>query len=191
MAEGKSTSQIEYRQILAFPGYRVGTDGSVWSCWKSTGRGRAICGNEWRRLKESPSQDGHLRVYPCREGKPHQMQISRLVLEAFTGPCPEGMQACHFPDSNPANNNLNNLRWDTGKSNWADRIVHGSVTRGEKNGKHILQSHEVIEIRKLFDAGVCLRTIAEKFNTVISNVRWIGIRKTWAWLPEEDREHVS
>jgi hypothetical protein len=55
--------------------------------------------------------------------------IHRLVLEAFVGPCPEGMEACHN-DGNPANNQLENLRWDTRKANHADKRIHGTLVEG-------------------------------------------------------------
>ena len=58
--------------------------------------------------------------------------IHRLVLEAFIGPCPEGMECCHFPDRDPSNNRLENLRWDTHKANVADSIKHGTCYRHTK-----------------------------------------------------------
>jgi len=47
-----------------------------------------------------------------------------LILEAFVGPRPEGMIACHW-DDNPANNRLSNLRWATPSDNMFDRIRNG------------------------------------------------------------------
>lgn len=51
--------------------------------------------------------------------------VHRLVLAAFVGPCPEGMEGCHN-DGNPLNNRLDNLRWDTPKANAQDAVRHGS-----------------------------------------------------------------
>lgn len=50
--------------------------------------------------------------------------VHRLVLESFVGPCPPGMVGCHN-DGDHANNRLDNLRWDTQKSNCLDRKLHG------------------------------------------------------------------
>jgi HNH endonuclease/NUMOD4 motif len=63
--------------------------------------------------------------------------MHRLVLEAFVGPCPRGMQCCH-KDGNRANNKLENLRWDTQKKNEQDKKCHGTygkggIQRGENN----------------------------------------------------------
>ena len=53
-------------------------------------------------------------------------EIHRLVLEAFVGPAPDGMEACHW-DDNPGNNHLSNLRWATRSDNMHDLV---------RNGKH-------------------------------------------------------
>jgi hypothetical protein len=47
--------------------------------------------------------------------------VHRLVLEAFIGPCPPGMEACHYPDPSRQNNHVGNLRWDTKQENAHDR----------------------------------------------------------------------
>lgn len=51
--------------------------------------------------------------------------VSRLVLNAFVGQCPDGLEACHN-DGNPANNSLDNLRWGTRSSNTLDSVKHGT-----------------------------------------------------------------
>lgn len=50
--------------------------------------------------------------------------VHKLVLEAFVGPCPPGMVCRHFPDRNPANNNLTNISWGTPSQNIQDQWVH-------------------------------------------------------------------
>jgi hypothetical protein len=49
--------------------------------------------------------------------------IHGAVLEAFVGPRPEGMEACHN-NGNPAANRLENLRWDTHAGTVADVHLH-------------------------------------------------------------------
>ena len=73
--------------------------------------------------------------------KPH-----RLVLDAFVGKCPDGMECCHN-DGNPFNNHLSNLRWDTPKNNHADKIKHGTTNRGERCAKAKLTLEQVNKIR--------------------------------------------
>ena len=68
---------------------------------------------------------GRKRAYLSRDGQMQRPQVHRLVLETFVGPCPAGMEACHN-DGNPANNRLENLRWDTGSENMRDKRRHGT-----------------------------------------------------------------
>jgi hypothetical protein len=110
----------------AFPGYRVGNDGTVWSCLQRARRGqRRVIGPVWKLLRPDVGQKGHLRVTLFVDGISVRRLVHHLVLEAFVGPRPEGMEACHFPDWNPANNSASNLRWDTKQGNWRDRKLHG------------------------------------------------------------------
>lgn len=53
-----------------------------------------------------------------------------LVLTAFVGPRPAGMEACHANDV-PDDNRLQNLRWDTPEANRADkaRLATGLTSR--------------------------------------------------------------
>lgn len=58
-------------------------------------------------------------------------KIHHLVLEAFVGPRPDGLETCHN-DGVPANNWLTNLRWDTKPNNAKDRRVHGTDFQANK-----------------------------------------------------------
>ena len=51
-------------------------------------------------------------------------RVHRLVLEAFVGPCPAGLECRHL-DTDPLNNRLENLVWGTREENHADRLVMG------------------------------------------------------------------
>lgn len=66
-------------------------------------------------------QNGYKQTCLCRFNKRRFVSIHRLVLLAFVGPCPEGMEACHGNDI-PDDNRLSNLRWDTRKANVSDRV---------------------------------------------------------------------
>ena len=62
-----------------------------------------------------------------KDGKTYVHAVHTLVLSAFVGSRPDGMECCHN-DGNPKNNNLENLRWDTHKENMADCMQHGRKT---------------------------------------------------------------
>jgi hypothetical protein len=118
---------VEYRLIPGFPGYAVGSDGSVWSCWIPRNPKMGEC---WRRRKVHRNRSGHLRV--SLRGK-KAILVHRLILLAFVGTCPEGMEACHN-GGNTTNNRLDNLRWDTRQANAADALRHGTQVVGSRAG---------------------------------------------------------
>jgi hypothetical protein len=66
---------------------------------------------------------------PTKPRRRIQLPVHKAVLEAFVGPRPPGMQACHG-DGDRRNAALANLRWDTASANAADRTKHGTSTAG-------------------------------------------------------------
>src|SRR5690348_13366812 len=107
---------IEWRFVIDFPDYKVSDSGIVASLKKHT----------LRPLKPEVGKFGHQRVCLCKDGKVYKRLVHHIVLEAFVGPCPEGLEACHFPDRNPANNHVTNLRWDSHANNGKDMVKHGT-----------------------------------------------------------------
>lgn len=83
-------------------------------------RGRIMC--------TCKSRGGHLRVTLARGGKTVTRSVHALVLAAFVGPRPEGLEGCHG-DGDPSNNRLSNLRWDTTSNNHLDAVRHGTHSR--------------------------------------------------------------
>lgn len=57
--------------------------------------------------------------------------IHLLVLEAFAGSRPDGMEALHI-DGNKINNNTDNLRWGTSSENNRDIVRHGRHVNARK-----------------------------------------------------------
>lgn len=99
-------------------------------------------------LKPYSLNKGHLIVSLCKNGKSKKYLIHRLVLETFIGPCPEGMETCHFPDKDPTNNKLNNIRWDTRSANRQDSKKHGTWLNGSKHPNAKLTENDVKKIKK-------------------------------------------
>ena len=82
------------------------------------------------------------------------VRLHRLVLEAFVGPCPAGMEVCHN-DGDPTNNRLSNLRCDTHRNNMLDMHGHGTrvnppVHYGVDHHNATLTFGEVQEIRAAY-----------------------------------------
>lgn len=66
---------------------------------------------------------GYCKVTLYKDGKGKCYLVHRLMMAAFVGKCPEGMECCHN-DSNTSNNNLSNVRYDTHPGNSLDAIIH-------------------------------------------------------------------
>ena len=139
-------SRVVYKLLtfMDYPNHRVGNDGSVWSRLKKGMNG--VIGF-WHR-KKSTSTRGKLVVN--LGGK--LFAVHKLVLLAFVGPCPKGMECCHY-DGDVRNNRLNNIRWDTHLSNEEDKRRHGTGNVGEKNHSAKLTVEKVREIRSLYMTG--------------------------------------
>lgn len=82
-----------------------------------------------RVLKPRVGPKGH-RFVTIGDDRMHYVHV--LVLEAFVGPAPGGMECCHW-DDDPSNNRLENLRRGTRSDNMRDRV---------RNGRHPAQNRE-------------------------------------------------
>jgi hypothetical protein len=128
--------------------------------------------------KLSPSGTGHLnvRLTRWRDGRPERRNfgVHRLVLMAFVGPCPEGMEACHAPDPDPRNNRLNNLRWDTATENSRDVLRYG------RHHSSRLTEAEVRDIwSRLVEGRETVAEIAKRHEVRWRVVNEIKAGKTW------------
>lgn len=165
MAE--SSVAVEYRGIPGFSRYQVGNDGTIWS---RNGFGpkkfRVNGRDKWIQIF-GRSENGYQVVQIVGDDGIRRVKLAhRLVLEAFVGPCPEGMEACHFPDATRSNNRIENLRWDTKAANTQDCISLGNTLKGENNPNACLSNEMAKQIRIEF---------AESFPTIISLSEKYGI----------------
>jgi hypothetical protein len=78
-----------------------------------------------RILTPGRDTDGYCSVGLYRGGQCIRRAVHTLVLTAFLGPPPPGMEACHGPGGR-ADNRLVNLRWDTHRENIWDSIIAGT-----------------------------------------------------------------
>lgn len=124
----------QWRPVVGYEGqYEVSDKGEVRSIgrWLTKRTRWGSVSQFWhagRPLQWTDRGEGYHEVGLNRGGKQRQMKVHRLVLEAFVGPCPDGMEGCHA-NGNPADNRLENLRWDTHSSNVADSVEHGTHSK--------------------------------------------------------------
>lgn len=120
----------EWRPVVGYEkDYEVSDHGRIRSLDRLDNLGRQRRG---RVLSLCANSTDHLQVSLFRNGESVRFLIHRLVLEAFLGPCPEGMEACHW-DDNPRNNRLSNLRWDTRAENMRDQVRNGRNHNASKS----------------------------------------------------------
>lgn len=176
------TVSIDIRQIPEFPGYGVslaGCQATIWTRWDNKLR---TWTGVWRPMSTWIDQRGHVQVQLARNGKRVCTGVHRLVLMAFVGPCPEGMEACHGNDS-PADNRLVNLRWDTMSNNLQDRAKNSKVTEWSGNAKYSvpkLNDLKIREIRGLIADGLKQRDIARRYGVTPMLITKIKLKQIWA-----------
>lgn len=86
--------------------------------------------------------------------------------------CGKGNMGCVSPA---------HLRWLTHSDNEADKVAHGTVTRGERHPRTSLTEIEVFLIRQARGRETT-KAIASRFGISGSSVRDIHSGRTWAWL---------
>jgi hypothetical protein len=110
--------------------YQVSDQGNVRSVTRVTTNGRRRRGVDLKPIPLPPR--GYLLVNLWWANRKRMLLIHRLVLTAFVGPQPIGMEALHG-DGDTANNRLSNLRWGTHSENQHDQVAHGKHSNAAKN----------------------------------------------------------
>lgn len=115
--------------------YEVSDQGQVWSC-------KVRRGTRGGLLKTPPDNRGYLQVNLSRGGTPHHERVHILVMLAFAGPPPPGMECRHL-DGNPSNNWWpENLAWGTSHENNLDQVRHGTHYNKYRDATHCIHGHE-------------------------------------------------
>lgn len=121
----------EWRDI---PGYE--------GLYKVSNLGRVLGVKRGNLVKPFYNTDGYPQVGLSRNSLKKHRRIHSLVLEAFTGLCPQGHEARHL-DSNKENCRLDNLEWAPTSVNMQDNVARGVYCLGR------LTDEQVREIRTI------------------------------------------
>lgn len=133
--------------------YRVSDRGNVWSQPRATTRGGL--------LKHIVYPGGHHFITLTRDGVQQRFPVHGLVMRAFVGPYPEGMEVRHL-DGDPANNHWEpgneqetqaaggNLIYGTHAENVQDMLRHGTnwqagVTRCPKKHEYTPENTRILK----------------------------------------------
>ena len=174
-------TQEQWLPIPGFPGYDVSDHGRVRSYRARGGSGN---GTAWRMaespqriLRPSENPDGYRGVNLMAEnGQRTYHGIARLVLATFVGPRPEGLESCHN-DGTPANNHLDNLRYDTHQGNLADIPREDrSMARGS------LTEQEVLDIRQARANGANGKVLGRQYGMSTANIYAICSGRTYTHI---------
>ena len=122
-----------WKPVVGWEGlYEVSDHGRVRSLDRAVRtKGGQTTVREGRVLRPAINSNGYKIVVVQAGERRSALRVHRLVLAAFVGPCPEGMQVCHG-DGDRTNNSLGNLRYGTASENRIDSVVHGTHPHAAK-----------------------------------------------------------
>lgn len=175
----------EWRPVVGFEGfYEVSSLGRVRSLVRQTRAG--VRGG--KMMSPQVDRRGYASVVLTAIAlhRRETRYLHDLVLSAFVGPRPDGMDACHDPDPDRSNCRVDNLRWDTRRGNLADKQHHGTQTRGEGHPVAKLTELQVVEILRQAAAGNRQADIARCFGVTAGQIWLIVHRKQWRHVTLEE-----
>jgi hypothetical protein len=183
----------EARPIPGYPGYLATRAGRIYS---TLGRGprssqkiRPAC-----ERKQQLGTTGYLFVNLHSESGVERVAVHRLLAFAFLPP-PTVVNGqlqtdVRHKDGMKLNNNVDNLEWGTPAENLADRIRHGTMTWGSRNGACRLSESEVIEMRRLRTSGMTYEEIGKRFRVAYQTAHRACVGDSWSHLESEPCAHV-
>lgn len=146
---------------------------------------------EPRVMTAALSHNGYRQVALCSPAGRVNHRMSRLVLSAFAGPCPDGMEACHA-NGVRTDDRVENLRWDTRQANHADMDAAGKRARGLTHGSrtkpHRVRRGTSINTAKLNEGLVreirasssSRKELSERYGVSANQIKLIQTRRNWA-----------
>ncbi len=162
-------------------GFAVRDDGVVFY-WREQWK-------RWIPLKVKIGPPGFRRVNLAPRRQYREIGVALLVPRAFVGPRPIGCEPLHYPDPDPGNNRLDNLRWaPRGTSKLGRQLgpTPPSPGRGESHHLAILTEDLVRDIRTMYREGFRYKEIAADLGASEEAVRHVLIGKTWTHVPDPE-----
>ena len=157
----------EWRPVVNFEGcYEVSSQGRI----RNMRTGHVLIGGE--------SGKGYRTVSLRAPSRKERKYIHHVVLEAFVGPRPSGLEAAHCNGVRD-DNRLINLRWDTRSGNFADKKIHGTEKLGERHPMAKLTDEQVRVMRDLHKLGISPKASMKYFGISRMNHWRIVNRKMW------------
>jgi hypothetical protein len=173
--------QERWIPVVGYEGlYEVSDAGRVKSLVPS--KKRPIAGHV---LTPKRSGQGYLCVALYRHGKPTTITIHQLVMRAFVGAVPDGMNVNHR-DGKKKNNLLSNLEYVSYSENsrhaLSKGLSHPVSPRGQANGNASITETQAISIAQQLHAGERPCNIAREMGISAWPVYDIKARRKWQHL---------
>lgn len=163
-----------------YRGYEVSDHGNVRSFRKRT--------SPW--LLKRIWRDGYPTVnLPTAGGFWAGRKIHQLVMRAFVGPCPRGLQVAHL-NGDRTDARLVNLAYVTPLENSSHKAIHGTILKGEENPAARLLGWQVAEIKFLAEKGCILGRIGDLFGIGDAHVSAIIKGRIWSSVPAKTDDEL-
>jgi hypothetical protein len=182
-----------WKTIPDYDGYEASNFGRIRSWWKTGCKGQKRKSNPiiLKPHLNTSNRRGRYIVHLAQKGRIVGRNVAHLVLFAFTGPRPLGLECCH-KDDNREHNGISNLRWDTKQGNWNDRRRNGNGT-----GHHVgspsarLTEDQVLLIRNGFAVGLHRRALALQYQVCERTISDILSGHTWPHVGGPLNNHIG
>jgi len=129
----------EFKDLEAWPGYRVGRDGSVWSSKKN---------DEWRKMTLSTNMSGHIIVGLTKDKKIFRLNVGVLVITAFRGVAyHKNDYVCLHSNGLLEDCTIDNLMWGSLFDAQEIREEHSLDRKTLKKSARKLTADDILDIR--------------------------------------------
>lgn len=152
---------------------------------------RAIDGGAYKRghiVRSRPDKDGYLLITLSQAGKKVHCKMHQLVMRAFVGECPSGMEVNHI-NGNKADNRVENLEYTTHQRNaqHAVDVLKRERAKGSRAALSKLIESDVEQIKRLLKAGnLSQRAIGALFGVRGNTICAINTGFTWKHVAIND-----
>jgi len=122
--------------------------------------------------------------YGCMRFRGSTRLAHRVICELAHGspPSPSSQAAHSCGKGHEGCVNPKHLRWDSRAGNFADKIKHGTDSRGEKSALAKITNDDVIRIRSL-RGKMSQSAIGAEYGLTQPTISKIQSGKRWSWMP--------
>lgn len=167
----------EWKDVPGYEGiYLVSNKGRVKS---QDRRGRFGVFRKGKVLSQSGRKGPYPTVNLSKNGSVKPSTVHSLVMAAFSGTPPQGMEVRHL-NGDPEDNRLENLEHGTRYQNVQDQRGHGTFLQGEGRWNAKLNKEKVEEIHRLRKEGALHKEIAAIFGVSRQTIGEVLRGNRWA-----------